>query len=302
MRKALLVATAALSFLVVAGAPALAQTDVGDLNDHVVLTGRLIVPEGETVGTAVIFNGHATVLGTVEESLVVTNGDAEVSGTVHGDVIVVNGTLRVRDGAVVDGDLITRRAARVDPGATVRGDEQRITGRWDFADIGFASRFAWWLGFTVSTLILGLVLLLFAPGLDPALSWTARQRLGGAVGFGAAAFFLLPIAAVLLLITVVGIPLGLLLLFALGLVYTVGYVAGAHAIGRLIVKSPTSRYLAFLAGLAIVRLLALIPVLGGLTWLVVSVLGLGALLVAVRRTPAAPGAADPLPPAPPMPA
>jgi hypothetical protein len=41
--------------------------------------------------------------------------------------------------------------------------------------------------------------------------------------------------------------------------------------------------LAFLAGLAILRLLAIIPVVGGLVWFAATVVGLGALLIATWR-------------------
>ena len=82
---------------------------------------------------------------------------------------------------------------------------------------------------------------------------------------------------------VVAIPLGLFTLLALGLLYTVGYVAGAHAIGRLLVKPPTSRFLAFLAGWGILRVLGLIPAWRSRVAPGVD-LGLGALWVASRRT------------------
>ncbi len=111
----------------------------------------------------------------------------------------------------------------------------------------------------------------------------ARDRRGPSIIAGVAVFFLLPIVAVVLLATVVGIPLGLFLLLALALLYTVGYVAGAHAVGRMVVKPPASRYVAFLAGLGIVRLLALVPVVGGIVWAITTIVGLGALVVAARR-------------------
>jgi hypothetical protein len=79
--------------------------------------------------------------------------------------------------------------------------------------------------------------------------------------------------------------LGLFLLFAPGLVYSIGYVVGALALGRLVVKEPTSRYLAFLAGWGALRVIALVPFLGGLAWLVATVLGLGTLWVAARAAP-----------------
>jgi hypothetical protein len=51
---------------------------------------------------------------------------------------------------------------------------------------------------------------------------------------------------------------------------------------RLVVKEPTSRYLAFLAGWGALRVIALVPFLGGIAWLVGTVLGLGTLWVAAR--------------------
>jgi hypothetical protein len=102
-------------------------------------------------------------------------------------------------------------------------------------------------------------------------------------------------------VIVVAIPLGLFMLLALALLYTLGYVAGAHAIGRLLVKAPTSRFIAFLAGWAILRVLALVPVLGGLAWTLASIFGLGVLWVASRRGVVGPMPAQAVPP-PPTPA
>jgi hypothetical protein len=50
------------------------------------------------------------------------------------------------------------------------------------------------------------------------------------------------------------------------------------------VKPPTTRFLAFLAGWGILRLLGLIPVVGGLVWTLASIFGLGLLWVAARGT------------------
>jgi len=281
--------------------PANAQSADGDLtdDDQIVLNGRLLVPDGETVGAAVIFNGPARIDGTVEDSLVVFNGDVVVTGTVDGDVVVFNGDTRIASSAVVGGNLVSRTTPDVEPGATVRGDQQQITGQVDWGEVGLASRIAWWIGYSVSALILGLVLLLLAPGLDTAVTRAVRERLGGSFGFGALLFFGIPIVAALLLVTIVGIPLGVFLFLGLALLYTVAYVAGAHAVGRLVVKAPSSRFLAFLAGLAILRALALVPVLGGLTWLVATILGFGVLFVAMQVGRSRPAVASAgLPPAP----
>src|SRR5215211_9540685 len=81
----------------------------------------------------------------------------------------------------------------------------RTGPRSDYWDVTFVGRFVWWLAYSVSTLVLGLVLLLLAAGLDPASVRALRDRLGGTIGFGILLFILLPIVAVLLFVTIVGI-------------------------------------------------------------------------------------------------
>lgn len=268
--------------LMVAG-PASAQDDgsSADDNDQVVLTGRLLVEGDSTVDTAVIFNGPATIEGIVREDLFVLNGDTEVSGKVDGDVVVFNGDVTVRSGAEIGGDLVTQGTPTVEDGATVRGSRSNITTKFDYDMAGFAGRFVWWLGYTVSVLILGLLLLAFAPRLDQVVVETIRSRLGASIGWGIGLFFLLPVAAVLLLVTVVGIPLGIFVLLGLGLIYTLGYTVATLGVGRLVMRS-SSRYGAFLVGLVILRALGLIPILGGVLWLLASAWGLGLLAVAIR--------------------
>jgi hypothetical protein len=283
--RAWLVVVAGSLMLLALASPAAAQDGASERgeDEQVVLTGGRVVPEGETVGTVVVFNGPVVIEGTVTESVVVFNGRTEISGTVQEDVVVFNGRVVIRSGAEVGGDVASQQDPEIEEGATVRGSVQSIANRIDWAELGFAGRFAWWIGYSVSTLILGLLLLLFTPGVDRAIVDVVRTRIGAGFGFGAAAFFLTPIAAVILLVTIVGIPLGIFLLLGLALIYTVGYVVGALALGRLLVKPPNSRFLAFLAGLGILRLAGLIPVVGGLVWLVTAIFGLGALVVAARR-------------------
>ena len=285
----------------IASAPsAVAQDDgmtPGD-DDQVVLTGELVVPQGATVGTAVIFNGDATIDGTATESVVVFNGDVEISGMVGDDVVAFNGRVVVRSGAEVNGDIASRQRPHIEEGGTVRGEIKGISGRYDLEGLGWVGRYVWWFGYTISTLILGLVLLLFLPGVDAPLAGAFRRRMGASFGFGAAIFFLLPIAAVLLLVVVVAIPLGLFLLLALALLYTLGYVAGAQVLGRRLVNPPGSRFVAFLVGWLILRGIGLVPFLGGLVWVLASIAGLGALVIAARGSTSVPGSPPPLPVAP----
>jgi hypothetical protein len=99
---------------------------------------------------------------------------------------------------------------------------------------------------------------------------------------GLLTFFLIPIVGVIALITIVGLPLGAGLLLAMLPIYGLAYTTSAFVVGRLVSKQG-ARIMAFIVGLAILRVLALVPFLGGLVWFLATLLGLGALLVAAQR-------------------
>ena len=127
--------------------------------------------------------------------------------------------------------------------------------------------------------LLGLLLLLLAPRAAEAVARTASRRALICAGVGLLAFFLLPVIAIAACFTVVGIPLGIVLLLLVLPLYAIAYVTTALVLGRLILKK--SRILAFLVGLVILGLLTLIPIAGGLIGFLAIVFGLGALLVSL---------------------
>ena len=131
-----------------------------------------------------------------------------------------------------------------------------------------------------------MLLLAFAPRLFPKVRDAAvTGSSASSIGWGFGLFFLLPIGSVLLLVTVVGIPLGVFTLLALAFLYTLGYVVATIGLGSRVLSSTQSRYVAFLGGWVILRLLALIPFVGGWLWFLGSVWGLG---IAGRRDPSRP--------------
>ena len=97
-----------------------------------------------------------------------------------------------------------------------------------------------------------------------------------------------PLAAVVAIVTLVGIPFGVGLLLALAFVYAVGYVWAAWAVGRALIRPSRHgrrprRYPAFLAGWAILRAVGFIPIVGAITWFAAALFGLGLMAVATWR-------------------
>jgi len=138
-----LVATLVAGGVFATPAGALNSNDELTDSDQIVMNGRLIVAEGDTVDTAVLFHGTATIDGTVTKSVVVFDGPTEISGHVQQDVFVFSGAVTVRSGAQIDGDLVTSETPTVESGATISGEQQRVSTRFDAGAVGVASRFAW---------------------------------------------------------------------------------------------------------------------------------------------------------------
>lgn len=282
--------------VITAGAPVAGAQAEDEPDNIVVLTGRAEVRQGETVDNVFIADGPVVVDGTVRDALVALNGDVVIRGTAREDVVAVDGRVYVADGGRIEGDVVSRHRPVVEEGGRLDGSWERWNPRaWRTA----ASVVGWlavWLAFTISTLILGLVLGLLAPRAADAVDAGARE-IGPVILWGLVLVIGLPIVAVIATVTLVGLPLGLALLFALGLIYLIGYTAGAWILGRRVARR-ASPILAFLAGWGILRAVALIPFLGGLVGLAAVVVGLGAIVVAGRRARRARIVEEPVAPAP----
>ena len=267
---------ALLLFCWVLPASALAAED----DERITIVGDVLVDSDETTSDIVVVDGNVTVRGTVDGSIIVADGDVTIRGNVTGDVVTFAGTAILGRRANVEGDLFYGdKEPQVASGAQVGGDVEKI----DAGDVGLGLSIGVWIAVTVSTLLLGLLLLLLFPKAADATARTLKARKGMVALTGVLAFILLPVIGVVLLVTVVGIPLGVGLLLALLPLYGLGYTAGAFLVGRLIL-SKSSRIVAFLVGLVILRALAIVPFLGSLVWLIATILGLGALLLTALRS------------------
>lgn len=253
-----------------------------DIGNQIVISGQVVVTDSQSAKNVIIFNGDVQVDGRVRKTVFVLNGDVIVTGRVTNDVIALNGKVRVADGAFIGGDVSSREKAIISSGAVVKGSVDRVEGRFALGELAWVGRIVLWIALTVSVFVLGAALILIAPRALEAATRAGRTAIWPSIGLGFAVAIGLPTLAVLLLFSIVGLPLGVGLLLALGLFYAIGYTVGAFFLGRLILpgKNP---WLAMLVGLAIVRVVDLVPVLGTLVGFAAMIYGVGMMTVAVFR-------------------
>jgi hypothetical protein len=154
-----------------------------------------------------------------------------------------------------------------------------------------------WIGFGVATLLVGLLAAgLAARQIRSATTLISRET-GRTVVAGLVAMIAPPFVAVLLMLTIIGIPAGIGLLVVLWpAVAVVGYLVAAIWLGEWILNrrsnaAPAERpYAAVVVGLVAGFVLGLVP----LVTAVLSILGLGAVVLTAYRTLHGPRTAAPV--------
>ncbi|GAB4388493.1 MAG: hypothetical protein Kow0025_08100 [Thermodesulfovibrionales bacterium] len=252
-----------------------------------------LAASSQTGGDISAAAGHVSLAGTAGGSARVLAGDLVVSGRIGGDLSAAVGEARFVSGARVAGDFAywSKREVDMEPGAGVGGSVIRRRPPTEFLSPGLA---VYWIAGSlcklasfVSTLILGLVFIWLFPGLSAGAAGAVRRRPLSALGLGLIYTAAVPGVAIILFLTVVGIPLGIMLL-ALYLVSL--YLSRIFVVlwaGKAVLKTPEKGGrpgCAFVLGLAVYFALTLVPVLGGLISIFVILLGAGAAITALRQS------------------
>ena len=296
-----IVINAPVDSLVVAGGSIQVNAPVkGDL----IAAGGKVSVNADVGGKVIAAGGTVEMNGSVGTNLILTGGEVNVRNTttVGRDALLsggsvtnagnVNGTLRISGSNVQNtgtaGSTVIESQQNHNSGNLTGGlSEER--GNWSWVSALLALLIA--LGF----LIIGLLLITLFPGAATVLEGMVLNQpiktlligAGGLIGGG--------IICLLLLISIVGIPLALLVVLLLAAATTLSGLVTSLALGRWlggVLKMTTSPLILFIAGFVLLNLLQLIPILGGLIWLVALLLGTGAIfsaaweLVQNRNAPA----------------
>ncbi len=281
--------------------------------------GDVVVESGEVEDEVSTTFGNVTVDGIVEENIHSAKGDVVVNGEVGGDInagigdVEVNGPVGgaidaglgdVVVNAPVEGDVdVGRGVVDLGPEAVVGGDvhygsgEVRgnkaavqgamIAGRaphMEHEPDGFGvPGLVGWVFTTAAFVACSVLLAVLAPGPLLAAARRAEESPGWSLLFGVASVPAVVVFAVVLAVSIVGIPLLLLLAPAYLAFVFFGALVAAYFVGRRVVFA-TGHYrggnaLAAMVGALILAAAYMIPVLGGLLLYGLALLGTGAAIL-----------------------
>jgi len=296
--KVLSVLRHAAVWILLTSAPALAFPPVGDPNEPLAQDIHLTVGD-ETERDLASVGGHIVVDGVAGGHVIAIGGSVTVNGTVEADVVSIGATVQLGPRSVVKGGLLCLGASlKKEHGAQVLGETVYLSSpnevvsrlarelsifslRREWSPLAIGIRlvilFTWFLIATV-------ILLAFPGQVKTAAEETSRHFLKfGLIGLlWSAALVVTAILLVFLSLVIIGIPLLLLLFFFAILIKLFGNVSIYYLCGTRFLSAVGYRggpnILPVLTGLVLLGVIQFIPYVGGLVWMLLSLVGMGAAL------------------------
>lgn len=260
----------------------------GEVMGNVSAAGQTVTLEGSArvAGDVSIGSTNAVVNGRVGRDLSAGGSTVAITNKVGRNVKASTDNLTLASGADVGGELsyTSRNDASVAGDAKVAGATTRYQPKQKESNNSYGRVFAFGFGFTVlvmlSLLILSLALvLLFPSAITDTVALGLANPLRTAL-IGLAAGIVTPIVIVALMISVVGIPLGLLLLLTWLLLLMLSGPLFSYSVGKLAWRSQRNAIAIMAVGVLIVMIAYLIPFIGALTFFAMMWMGTG---MAIRQ-------------------
>jgi cytoskeletal protein CcmA (bactofilin family) len=268
------------------------SVDAAVAGDLVIAGGDVTIgPQTRVSGRTWLTGGTVRLNGVFEREVRIAGATVQIAGEIRQPLAVTAETLEILPSARILGPLTYKGSsiARIAEGAIVNGPitYDQIPRRE--AERARAFPAVSGVLFAVHLLLVGLLVVVFLPQVETSVVATLRARPGWSLLAGFAVLVATPVAAVLLVISVLGLPLGLAMgaLYALalfsGVVVIAFFVGDAEA--RLIHAGPVvtrgQHVVLLVAGVLTLALLR--SLLGGFIVLVSVLFGLGALALAAHQ-------------------
>lgn len=265
----------------------------GEVNKNitVVTASFQVLPSADLQGNVVCVAGNADIGSAVAENVTVFGSNLRISNELHKNLDAYVGQLRLTSKAVIDGNVMygTSTVALIDPGAKIKGEVAFATsyvsrlfeGSW-LKGLLVGSQIAALLMNFFYSLIVGVILIrLFPKTVDYALL-ALKTEYWKALIYGLVLLILLPLASLVLLMTILGAPFALTLIafniigFYTAKILTILWASNAvlHKFGLKL-----GRVLTLCLGLVAYFLVTAIPVFGTIVALVTMLFGVGAAVI-----------------------
>ncbi|MFA5999943.1 MAG: polymer-forming cytoskeletal protein [Candidatus Paceibacterota bacterium] len=265
----------------------------GNILGDVVLGGGQIILSGKTIGGDVALAGGTVRLDSeVKGNVKIAGGEIYLNAPVTGDVDIKAEKLTLGPNANIKGNLKygATKPATIEEGAKVQGEtiftelkgyrgNKAVASNLIFGLVTFMLIAKFFMLLTAA-LIFGLVFRKYSRELVEKATANPLKELGR----GIVTLIVLPVLSIMLLVTVIGVPLGILGLLSFAMLFIFGAILTPVFLGSLVYKwvSKESGYVVnwktILLGIVVYFILGLIPFLGWIAVCASTLITLGAAL------------------------
>jgi cytoskeletal protein CcmA (bactofilin family) len=256
--------------------------------------GHIVAGKSSAIGGGILAaGGSLSVAGKVEHEAMVCTGDMSISGSINGNTTFAGGAVSIHPGAKIGGNLKAivedKKFAEIADG-TVHGTVEIATRDKEpsVSVLGLQPWRFWLKMLWVGSLFVTIIVLVFAvPKQLKEIGSTILQKPGLSLAWGALGIIGTFVLILLLLVTIIGIPLGLFTLaMFLWIIYlsqlSLGVVL-AHRLFHIEEKTGWQLLWGIAAGLLVIQVLTLIPYVGTLINLGGLFFGFGAILLILKK-------------------
>lgn len=247
----------------------------------------LLLPQSALAAEDIVRAGDITIAAgeKVMGDVVALQGDVDIYGEVFGDVVALLGKVTLHPGSSVHGDVVSLSGS-VDlrPGAKISGNQVALGGVGKIISLPrVPNALKLNYGRTVFNIVVRVLLavligLLFPMALTR-IAAQAQSQLGPTLGVGVLTWLAVPPLAMIMALTIIGIPLTLILLLALLTAYCFGFAAISRLAGSRILVDPANSLGALALGALLLSVLLAVPLLGLVIRIALALVGAGAAVL-----------------------
>lgn len=264
--------------------------------DVVAFGGNVTIEQGAKVnGDVVVFGGNVSVAGEVNRDVTLFGGVVTLESTaiVNGDAAVIGGMMNSKEGATVKGRVTKGESGFRVPDAPTAPTAPKLPSVTPTVVggglVGGLAGAAWavvrGILYALALAALGMLVVVFLPKQARQVIDVSQSAAMPSLGVGCLSLFVAITLGVLFIITICGIPFGVVLFIALAVASAFGWIAVGWLIGEKIMGSVNVReswktpLTAVTVGVLLLAAVSAVPIVGWVVSTFFGLLGLGAVVL-----------------------
>lgn len=265
---------------------------------HMFAAGNLVELSGNSEKDAFVAGNALTISGNIGRDIYAVASKITINGTIgrnanlfasevyiaagstiNGDVNISSNKVTIEDGAKILGKVTYASDAKVsipnDIQVEVKEIEKEPTTPEAPTFISKVKSFFFW---TFANIVLFVLTMLILPGMFEKIKTSNKgiSTYGKSLGWGIVFIIVLPIVALIIMMTAIGVSLGFVLAFVYILILIYATTLTGYLVGTTIFNGKEiNKYLVGITGIAIVQLLRMLPLVGGIVSCLTTLIAFG---------------------------